>query len=268
MKAATESEDQAEALQQPQKTPADFRGGTDSGGSTLITEPLQQSEHAPIYRVDGPRLNTPSAPPKKPFRALRSIVTTLVIVALAYAAYVYVFDMKVFSSNLLEESFGSTSYLRPKQWSSYENGESQVKLYGDHKARDGKSQALVMISVNPQAIPVSTSDHAALRSEIVKQFSPEALEAAWQGGTTGCESIDNVTTEPDTKENETAIGMVYVEATCKKTGATFRIKMHGIIGRDGYFRLIGVLATDLSWKINEGVYQKMIDSISETSAAV
>ena len=223
----------------------------------LVTEPLRQQRPAP-YVAQSHVASSASAPKKKHGLAIFFIV---LVVGGGLAAGVYFFShffsTKVATSDLIKESYQSTTYLRPKQWKplTVANGSA----YGDLKGKDGKSTALVTLRTLPTHFNVAESDYPALRTQVLDSLTETSLASST--GSNPCSSVTDVQKEADTSTTATMVGLIRLTSTCIRSDGSFTLKMHGVIGKDGYVRLIAVMAAQKSWTENEAVFQKMLDSI-------
>ncbi len=242
----------------------------DYSTSTLVTEPLTQQ--SPLKSSDnatptGLQSKKPKASIKK---KLGLIIVTIIVGILGVSLWVY-FSGKIAMGDLVSETVGQSSFLRPKQWKALTVPSSGV-AYGDASASDGKSTGMITFKESPQSYLLQVQNESALsslRTQLLNSFSDQVLAQMSQGNGSGCSGdTADIDKQADTTKNATTVGLVKVSLSCKKGSGTIMMKIRVVAGlHDGRVRTIGIGGTELNWMKNETVFQSMLDSISEASSA-
>lgn len=223
----------------------------------LVTEPLHPRQPVP-YMSPNPR-TTATDTPKKRRGPVTFFVILIILSGLVVGLYFFsqIFSTKIATSDLIEESYRSTTYLRPRQWKplTVANGSA----YGDLKGKDGKSTALVTLRTLPTHFDVAESDYPALRTQVLDSLTETSLASST--GSSPCSSVTDVQKEADASTTATMVGLIKLTSTCVRSDGSFTLKMHGILGKDGYVRLIAIMAAQKTWAENEEVFQKVLDSV-------
>lgn len=247
----------------------------------------QQPDVAPPAPVTQPTFNQLSVTPVTPrpemssvvpgnpakkglgLGAILGIVGGLIVVAGGVIGVLFLLGFmnqgKVSEADLVTSTTTETSYLRPKQWSQVST--SGIDGYGNKVAKDDKSTAAIFvkkISYYKSGIKsVSDSQVTAFRDAMVKANSGSTAENELK--TTGeCSEVKTVKTTASANNNAKSIGVFTVTGTCVKDGANFHIVYYALLGDDGYGRTIILIATEESWKLNETIFNKMIDSADQS----
>jgi hypothetical protein len=237
--------------------------------STLITEPLTHPV-TQAYQSQSTSQPIPVDGPKKKRKVILSVFLLVVILGIAGAAYLFQGLGSVSVDSLVEEKVQNTIYLRPKQWKTISG--ASTSSYGDNLGKDGKSTALVAVSVSPTQQPalITTSEAtlALIRIGALDQLSDEVLAPAFQNGSGPCASKVIIQKETDTSSTPTYVGIYRLTATCDSSvnGDKYIMKMHGIAGHDGYLRTIALAAMQSSWNKNGEAYNKIIGSLNQTDS--
>jgi hypothetical protein len=234
--------------------------------ANLATEPLNQSANPQITIPQASLRTVDVATPKNRRHGWIAVVSVLIMAGLGLAAYLYLTKNHVTVADLVNVDVQNTSYLHPKQWKSASIG---VSGYGDFQGVNGKSSQLVGITVSPSSVGNVTSKQVdSIRPMLLDRLNESTLGSAMQNGDHPCTSAINLQKEADTSSSETTIGLYNLTATCQRSDGTFLLKMHGVVGMDGYVRTIGVAAPQELWKTNQQAYQKMLDSLQQKNPGV
>jgi hypothetical protein len=232
--------------------------------SNLVTEPIRRSSQVaqPQFQVASPQ---PSSQSAKSSKGIFIVVGLIIVAALAIGAYFFLFNNKIAVSDLVQETFQQTTFLRPKQWSSTgsEGG------FGDLKGKSGKSSAAVSVKESQQASPVSGASDAMydqLRTQLVNQASVAAIEPAFRNTGEACKSDITLKAEPDVKKTKTAIGLSTLVGSCTREDGDFTIKIRTVAGiSDGQIRAIALGARNVDWDTNSEAFQAILDSVGQAN---
>lgn len=254
----------------PNSSPRSNESDEYSTNSTLITEPLHPASTPGVRNSTGysQQLHTSTTQeeqPKKSRGTLFGVIGFILLLVVAGAAWFFFFSGRISASDLVEASVQNTTYLRPKQWSQVPS--NATSSFGDMKGGDGKSTALVSLNVSPQqfsGVVDSASNLESVRSQILTTVTEETVAPAFQAGGAACQSAIKLQKEADTSSTETNAGLYKLTASCDRNDGTSILKMRGVIGRDGYVRVIAVFAGQASWNMNEAAYQKILDSVDQS----
>ena len=239
---------------------------TNAYESNLVTEPIHRSPQAaqPSFQT------TPSPQPPtqntKRGKGIFIAVGLIIVAALAGGAYFFLFNNKIAVSDLVQETVQQTTFLRPKQWKSAgsENG-----IFGDLKAKDGKSSALVSVKESQQASPLAGASDAMydqLRTQLMSQSSVASIEPAFRNSSQTCKSDIAFKIEQDTKKTKTAIGLTTMSGSCTREDGSFTVKIHTIAGAtDGRIRAIALGARGADWDTSGEAFQVILDSVGQAN---
>ncbi len=235
--------------------------------NTLYPEPLSR----PAPQMDPQTAALPIVTPKKRHRVRNAVIIVLalaVIGLLICTALLYTYSRKIAVATLVPAKTADISYLRPRQWKAITAGDLQG--YGDLRAKDGKSTALVIVIKVSTQFPSLTGDvdseyYAQLRQSVVDGITPESITTPFKNFGSGCDEMNNIafTKEIDTTSTPTAIGLFTTSETCTNSKTKPTLKLRGVVGKDGYIRMIGVFAPESDWKLNSAAFQKILLSVDQ-----
>ena len=234
------------------------------GSGQVASNPSLQSP------VVGSGTGTPFTPPKKKVSvgAIAGIIGGIVVLIgsiLAVVLLVLPNSGKISESDLVSETIDDTTLLRPKQWESITVGDTSG--FGDKKAKDGKSTAVVVVEKNnylQSGIKDATdSQRNGFIDAIVKNTSESNAEN-YLKKTGECNSVDDIKIEKATTSPSNAVGVFTINGTCKRDDGDFHILYYGLLGNDGYARTYAIIATVALWEKNEAVFQKMLESVDQS----
>lgn len=234
----------------------------------LITEPIQRPQNA-VDQNSVP-LPTKEVPVQKRSKKLPIAILGIALIAVVAAAYFFLFAGRVGAADLIRETDGSSTYLRPKQWQSLTVFTLQgISSYGDTgKDADKLKLTSAVLFKEAPSIPqlADTSDDMIdrLRQELLSQASTGQLNLG-MSGPMSCDSRSDPKIEADTKKNSTTTGLIISSSTCESNGKKVTTKLRVVIGKDGTGRMITVMARDESWLKNEKVFQSMLESVEQAS---
>lgn len=232
--------------------------------TSLATEPLRKANVPIPGAPHSDPTSTHVLQPVKKRRTVPLVVCSLLVVGIGVAAMIYWGWQRVSTADLVEENVQNTSYLRPKQWKSIGLGASS---FGDLQSKEGKSNAIVSLTVLPMAVSTSSGSIEILRAQIMSTVTAEAMSAAMQRGSVPCKTDISLQKEEDTSSTTTTTGLYKVTASCEREDGRIVLKMRGVIGADGYVRNIGLGAPQSLWNKNQEAYQKIIDSLQQKAAS-
>jgi len=232
---------------------------------TLPLEQINLSETpAPILSA-APVL--PTAPKKKHGLLIGLIAGGVVLLTgIAVVLYIFVFNAgKISESDLVSSTTDSTSYLRPKQWESI--SVTSIDGYGDKKGKNNTSSAAIFVQkknyVSSGVKGASTTELEKFRNSILDTMTiASGGEAAKQSGS--CTSVEDVTVMKSTVTTTNMVGVLRIDATCKRDDGTFKVAIYLTLGDDGYLRSVILMSTESLWKKNEAIFNKMLDSADQS----
>lgn len=235
----------------------------DDSTSRLITEPIIKPQQPQLY--PRPVTPVPQEPRKKSHKLRNGILIALLVIGVSGGYYLYSLMGFVTTADLVETEVDDTTYLRPKQWEKLDG--SFGDGYGNKLGRDGKSSALIVVNRNSTqntalaSMPDNMLDM--VRQSALNSLTDASLEVAFKGSQSGCNTVSNIQKEPDDRSVGSTIGIYKLTADCSRDDGTFNISMKGMIGKDGYFRTVGIVAEKSNWERNKEAYQKMLDSVQQ-----
>lgn len=257
---------------------------------SLVTEPVHQVAQAPLQYDDIPQASTSHsiAKIKKPFVIVFAVVlSVLVIGILGIVAWLYFFNRvpasnlayesanilnRESSTDLIQESFGQSTYLRPEEWSEIP-GSATANGYANVRLEDGRPTALISVSEFPESEflnPTSEEGYAKLRTYYMNEIPDWVLVGAF-GASAPMKCDDKtvaITRQEHTTRTKTTIGIADIALSCTKDGGNVRMKMWIVTGlNDGRSRMIVVAATELEWSKNEKTFLQMLGSVEERQAS-
>ncbi len=233
--------------------------------SSLMTEPIHRTAQVaqPQLRVASPQ---PSPQSNKSSRIIFIVIGLIIVATLAVGAYFFLFNNKILASDLIQETLQQTTYMRPKQW--HPVG-TDGGAFGDLKAKDGKSLAVVTVKESPQTPPLAGATDAMyeqLRTQLLSQASVGAIQPAFRNSGVACNSNIAFKAEPDTKKTKNAIGLYTVIGSCKREDGDFTVKIRTVAGSpDGRVRVVAIGASNAEWDRSSEAFQVILDSIGQAN---
>lgn len=237
-------------------------------GSRLIAEPLNARQ--PLVQPRASSVAIGATAPKKRSWYKLLMVLIVVLVAAGYYGFNYFFADRVTIGNLVEERVNSTSYLRPQQWKKID---ASTSAYGNMHGENDKSSALVAINVgNSSSLSGATPTdgfYDMVRTATLDELTPEWLKGTMnKNAELPCQNVTSFEKKADTSKTATSIGMFRVSASCQRSDGRFEIHLRGIIGNDGKIRVIMLVATESIWNKDQAAFNKMLDSITQSSSSI
>ena len=237
---------------------------------SLITEPINYSSSnmRPGFRV--PQAAPSSSPQKSTGRkVVTTIISLVVIAALGFGVYYYFFSGKLTSADLVESTAQNTIYSHPKDWKSLPLGLG-VETYTNS---DENSQSIATVTIaEGTSIQYYGDDkpdnyYETIRSQSISKETVDAIKAAFRNGGKDCTSEIKFNVEPDTKTNETTVGLALATGTCTREDGEYTVKRRTVIGKDdGLHRHITIGASESDWTKNKATYEAMLNSIEQASS--
>ena len=194
---------------------------------------------------------------------------------LTYLTYIH--DL-VKEEDLTRTSSGSTSWMVPRQWRKY-NEESKREsddnitdtIYGDGLLKDNKSSTALIVRQRNQQTALTNAlpeYYETLRESLLNEFDPSQIrDELASAGNIGCKQKPSVNKSPDKSDTNGVVGLISVTASCPIEYSSFIIKIRLVVGRnDGIVRSIYLSSYEFTWKKNEAVFNKMLDSISASGS--
>ena len=242
-------------------------GDDNSYSGSLITERLHSSRPANNYPAVG--ASKPLATddtPKPRHSAWKGIVGLIVLVGVGAYCYLTFFSAQIFAHDLVEEKTQNTSYLRPRQWSKIGNSAVTASAFGNMKGDSGKSTAAVSVQVDTQHQQTLTTEADAqrFRAQFLSLIDESSSAHFFQSDGVMCTTPIELTKKEDTTTTDTLHGMYYFTAACTRTNEKQKteVRSRAVLGKDGYFRSISVVATEDLWEQNEEIFEKILSSLN------
>ena len=239
---------------------------------SFVAEPLHVDRPANSYSsINATKLSQTSSSsntPKSSHSAWKWIVAIIFLLGAGVYCYFTFFSTQIFAHDLVEEKTQNTTYLRPRQWSSIGGGNSgAASAFGNMKGASGKSTAAVSIQVDTEHPQTSLTEASvqALRTQFLSMINEEASAHFFQGDGVMCTTPIQMTKKEDTTSTATVYGIYYFTASCIRTNEkqATEVRSRAILGKDGLFRSISVVATEDNWKLNEKTFEKILTSIDQ-----
>lgn len=238
----------------------------------LITEPIHQTNQAPAqYNIPHAPAPDATTKTKKPATKVPGVIVGLLVVGvLGLVAWLFFFH-RVSSADLVQETVGQSTYLRPKQWPQLS---PSVSTYSNETEQEGGSTAFVSVSEFPMdssQISAGTEEsYDRYRKLVLGQLSENTIRVMVSvNAPVGCRSDDIELTEyeEDTDKNKTTVGLIRAVASCKIDGSTITMKVRLVAGvNDERVRMVIVGDTTVDWIKNGQSFQRMLDGVEERRA--
>lgn len=250
-------------------------GMINSYESNLSTKPIQrpQQPSAPHVAPDPTPIPTPTSKKRRKTPLIVALCSMLILIA-GVSSYVYVLADKVSSDDLVEETYKSTTYLRPKQWDASQViiSDRDISSYGDWIGSDKSKlgSAAVIVKETPSMALLSNADDTTidlLREQLLIRAKVDPATSRPGGiDIAQCSSRKDPIAEPDTKKTETTIGLFTLSSTCERDdGLVITTRMRTVAGKDGIVRIIAITAKERSWTMNEDSFQEILNSIAQST---
>ena len=194
---------------------------------------------------------------------------------LTYLTYMH--DL-VKEEDLTRVSSGSTSWMVPRQWRKY-NEESRREsddniistIYGDGLSKDNKSSTVLMVKQRNRQTALTNAlpeYYETLRESYLNEFDPNQIrDELASDSNVGCKQTPKINKSIDRFDTNGVVGLFSVDASCPTRYSLFTIKIRLVVGRnDGIVRSIYLSSYEFTWKKNEAVFNKMLDSISASGS--
>lgn len=211
---------------------------------------------------------TPQPAPKKKLGLLIGVIAGGLVVVGALVAVLLIFVLpsgKINESDLVSATTDSTTYLRPKQWQSITV--SSISGYGDKKGKDGTSTALIAVQkknyVQSGVTSASASQLDTFRETVKTSMTSGDAEDAIKETGSSCTSTEDVTVTKSSVSTTNMVGVLRVDGICVRSDGRFKIVLYITLGEDGYLRSIALMSTESQWKLNEAVFNKMLESADQ-----
>ena len=180
--------------------------------------------------------------------------------------------------DLTRVSSGSTSWMVPRQWRKY-NEESRREsddniistIYGDGLSKDNKSSTVLMVKQRNRQTALTNAlpeYYETLRESYLNEFDPNQIRNELASDSNvGCKQTPKINKSIDRFDTNGVVGLFSVDASCPTRYSLFTIKIRLVVGRnDGIVRSIYLSSYEFTWKKNEAVFNKMLDSISASGS--
>lgn len=262
-----------ESVSSPEPTPLSPDAGqlVDTYESNLVTEPIQRPQaYTPPATTESSAVSQQSGNGRKKLSMFIALGATLLIAG-GVSAYLILFSGRVSSSDLVETTYKSTQYLRPKQWSTSPSVISSQELgsYGDWTGKDKNKLGSAAVIVNEtQSMPLlANADDSTieqLRQQLLARAETDQSTSIMGGSNVAaCTSTTNTSSKADTEKTDTTTGLITITSTCNRDdGLKITTKMRIIAGNDGIVRAIAITATERSWAINGKPYSTILSSVT------
>ena len=194
---------------------------------------------------------------------------------LTYLTYMH--DL-VKEEDLTRVSSGSTSWMVPRQWRKY-NEESRREsddniistIYGDGLSKDNKSSTVLMVKQRNRQTALTNAlpeYYETLRKSYLNEFDPNQIrDELASDSNVGCKQTPKINKSIDRFDTNGVVGLFSVDASCPTRYSLFTIKIRLVVGRnDGIVRSIYLSSYEFTWKKNEAVFNKILDSISASGS--
>lgn len=189
----------------------------------------------------------------------------------------YIRDL-VKEEDLTRTSSGSTSWMVPRQWRKY-NEESRREsddniistIYGDGLSKDNKSSTVLMVKQRNRQTALTNAlpeYYENLRKSSLNEFDSNQLRSALASASSvDCKQTPKINKSIDRFDTNGVVGLFSVDASCPTRYSLFTIKIRLVVGRnDGIVRSIYLSSYEFTWKKNEAVFNKMLDSVSASGS--
>lgn len=234
-------------------------------GTAPSSNPPSPTE-APIPIQSAPIANPVVKKPRKTAVLIGVIASVVVLTGFTAVVFLLILPSlgKISSSDLVSATSASTSYLYPKQWK--EATVDSASGYGEKTSESGDYSALIVsekLSYLQSGVNKSSDKQVAgIRQLLVELNSARAAEATiMKAGS--CDSVKDVRVTESTVKNTNSIGIFKITGICSKEKVRYKVAYYTLLGNDGYARAITLVATESSWKQNEDVFNKMLDSAEQ-----
>jgi hypothetical protein len=192
----------------------------------------------------------------------RLILIVLLVAGVSLASfYGYSYFTAGLSPDKLERvQADDTSFLAPTQWNKINDA-----TYGTGDSADA-SDSLVSVRKASYATAAYTSQPASVittyRSALLANTTALNIEETF-AEFLPCDSLSDTQKDLYREENQLAIGLMQLSATCKRQDRQTAIEARMYLGNDGYLRYIYVAAPADSWDKNAEAYQAMLSGLDQ-----
>ena len=210
--------------------------------------------------------------------------TIIKLILIAIISGVATFSYLVYTCDLVKEedltrtSLDRTSWLLPRQWKKYNKEARDTSddtvtrvIYGDGSLKDNKSSSVLLISqIKQQTSPTNALPeyYETLRESLLNEFDPSQIrDELASAGNIDCKQTPKINKSIDRFDTNGVVGLFSVDASCPTRYSLFTIKIRLVVGRnDGIVRSIYLSSYEFTWKKNEAVFNKILDSISASGS--
>lgn len=275
------------AVPEPQPDPvAEPLPQSNQSAAPEATETIPAVEVTPVHQLDneptaapvlnpsmaaGATLPTALAEPPKSKAPLKRVLiglgalVVLGLIALGLFIFLYLPSLdKVNESDLVQETVGNTTYLRPKQWKQQKLGSTTA--YGNMLGRNNTSTALIAVTegsyVNAGIVKQPDATINGVREIFMAAMSDNVIKDDYKEAFS-CVSVENIRKVKGERKTEKLISVFSITADCVRDDGTFVARYDATLGDDGTSRTTGLMATKDNWEKNSAVYEKMISSIDQ-----
>lgn len=171
---------------------------------------------------------------------------------------------KIASSDLVSTTSADTNYLHPKQWKEATVGSTGG--YGEKASGSNDYSAVIVsekLSYLQSGVTKSNDKQISVFRQLMVKLNSASTAEATMKRTGGCDSVKDVNATESTIKNANSIGIFKITGICTKGKTLYKIAYYALLGNDGYARAITLVATEKSWKQNEAVFNKMLDSAEQ-----
>lgn len=240
----------------------------------LITEPIQRPQ-SPLPSTAAPATTQAQAQQNTRGKTRLGItIAALLFIVAGASAYVILFSDKVSSSDLVKETYKSSSYLRPKQWQASQAviSDKDISSYGDWIGKDKSKlgSAAVIVKETPSTALLVNAD-----DDIIKPLREQLLIRAkvdpavsTPGGIdiADCDSRTDPVVEADTRKSGSTVGLIAITSTCTRDdGLVITTRLRMVAGKDGVVRAIAIITKERIWAMNEDSFQEILSSIDQAN---
>jgi hypothetical protein len=194
-------------------------------------------------------------------------LTVLFVGLVTVATIGYYARTTVRVSDLVQSEVKDTTYLHPEKWEKLSTATGEG--YGDGLGKGGKSSAVIIVNRSDRArlTSIANADPAIIsmaRDTWMAAVKNKQFDMPTENNEFGCKQLTNTKTQLDTHEDATTIGLFTSTSDCDVNGTPFKLKMKFMLGRDGYIRTVGMMASEKSWAKNAEAFNKMYDSVRQS----
>lgn len=243
--------------------------------ASLPQFPQSLDETAPvaIQQPPAPQPVPPATPlivpaPKKKTGLIIGIVAGGIILIAAVAVTLLLLAAnagKITEADLVTAKDDDTVYLRPKQWQAITV--NTIAGYGDKKGKNDTSTALMAVQkknyVKSGINSATDSELATFRDTVTSSMTSSNAEEAVKETGSSCTSTEDVTVTKSSVKTTNMVGLLRIDGTCVRDDGKFHVVIYVTLGDDGYLRSVVLMSTESLWKLNETVFNKMLESTNQ-----